>query len=156
MRNMESCTGSFCNWKERRPVALELKRIYNAETAELAVKRLEEFAQSPWGKTLTSHLSPLTSHLSPLTSHLSPLTSHLSPLTSHLSPLTLRHPVQPPHHGMIGPSYDIPDTVRFSAGTRKLGHIGRIESIIDRDLFSPSDRARTDDQRCSFPVFEMR
>jgi len=44
---------SFCNWKERRPVALELKRIYNAETAELAVKRLEEFAQSPWGKKLS-------------------------------------------------------------------------------------------------------
>lgn len=44
---------SFCNWKERRPVALELKRIYNAETAELALKRLEEFAQSPWGKKLS-------------------------------------------------------------------------------------------------------
>jgi transposase-like protein len=44
---------SFCNWKERRPVALELKRIYNAETAELAAKRLEEFAQSPWGKKLS-------------------------------------------------------------------------------------------------------
>src|SRR5437763_14157604 len=27
---------SFCNWKERQPVARELKRIYNAETAELA------------------------------------------------------------------------------------------------------------------------
>jgi putative transposase len=44
---------SFCNWKERRPVALELKRIYKAETAELAAKRLEEFAQSPWGKKLS-------------------------------------------------------------------------------------------------------
>jgi putative transposase len=37
---------SFCNWKEHQPVARELKRIYNAETAELAAKRLEEFATS--------------------------------------------------------------------------------------------------------------
>ena len=29
---------SFCNWKERKPVAAELKKIYNAETAELAAK----------------------------------------------------------------------------------------------------------------------
>src|SRR5882724_2756042 len=43
---------SFCSWKERRPVALELKRIYNAETAEVAAKRLEEFANSQWGKKL--------------------------------------------------------------------------------------------------------
>jgi len=39
--------------EERRPVALELKGIYNAETAELALKRLEDFAQSPWGKKLS-------------------------------------------------------------------------------------------------------
>jgi putative transposase len=43
---------SFCNWKERQPVARELKRIYNAETAEAAAKRLEEFAAGPWGKRL--------------------------------------------------------------------------------------------------------
>jgi putative transposase len=43
---------SFCNWKQRQPVARELKRIYNAETAELAAKRLEEFAHSEWGKKL--------------------------------------------------------------------------------------------------------
>ena len=43
---------SFCNWKERQPVARELKRIYNAETAEVAAKRLEEFADSPWGRKL--------------------------------------------------------------------------------------------------------
>jgi transposase-like protein len=43
---------SFCNWKERQPVARELKRIYSAETAELAAKRLEDFAASPWGKRL--------------------------------------------------------------------------------------------------------
>src|SRR5258707_4934640 len=41
---------SFCNWKQRQPVARELKRIYNAETAELAAKRLEEFGNSQWGK----------------------------------------------------------------------------------------------------------
>jgi transposase-like protein len=43
---------SFCNWKERRPVARELKRIYNAESAEAAAKRLEQFAASEWGKKL--------------------------------------------------------------------------------------------------------
>lgn len=43
---------SFCNWKERQPVARELKRIYSAESAELAAKRLEDFAASPWGKRL--------------------------------------------------------------------------------------------------------
>jgi putative transposase len=42
----------FCNWKQRQPVARELKRIYNAESAELATKRLEEFATSEWGKKL--------------------------------------------------------------------------------------------------------
>src|SRR5467141_2652291 len=41
-----------CRWKDRRPVALELKGIYNAETAEVAAKRLEDFANSQWGKKL--------------------------------------------------------------------------------------------------------
>jgi len=31
---------SFCDWKQRQPAARELKRIYNAETAEVAAKRL--------------------------------------------------------------------------------------------------------------------
>src|SRR6516165_1294619 len=35
---------SFCNWKQYQPVARELKQIYAAETAELAAKRLEDFA----------------------------------------------------------------------------------------------------------------
>ena len=43
---------SFCNWKERKPVAAELKGIYGAETAKLAAKRLEDFAQGPLGKKL--------------------------------------------------------------------------------------------------------
>lgn len=43
---------SFCNWKERQPVARELKRIYNAESAEVAAQRLEEFAESALGKKL--------------------------------------------------------------------------------------------------------
>ncbi len=43
---------SFCNWKQRQAVARELKRIYNAETAEVAAKRLEELAKSEWGKKL--------------------------------------------------------------------------------------------------------
>ena len=29
---------SFCSWKDRKPVAAELKNIYNAETAELTAK----------------------------------------------------------------------------------------------------------------------
>ncbi len=43
---------SFCNWKQRRAVARELKDIYNAESAEIAAKRLEDFANSEWGKKL--------------------------------------------------------------------------------------------------------
>src|SRR6516165_1425844 len=43
---------SFCNWKEHQPVARELKRIYNAESAEVAAQRLEEFAESTLGKKL--------------------------------------------------------------------------------------------------------
>ena len=43
---------SFCNWKERKPVATELKKIYSAETAELALQRLEDFEQGPLGKKI--------------------------------------------------------------------------------------------------------
>jgi len=43
---------SFCSWKDRKPVAAELKKIYNAETAELAAKRLEDFEQGPLGKKI--------------------------------------------------------------------------------------------------------
>jgi len=40
---------SFCSWKQRHPVARELKRIYQAESADLAAKRLEEFAERSLG-----------------------------------------------------------------------------------------------------------
>ena len=43
---------SFCNWKDRRAVARELKEIYNAQSAELAAKKLEDFATGQWGKKL--------------------------------------------------------------------------------------------------------
>src|ERR1700721_3042169 len=43
---------SFCSWKDRKPVATELKNIYNAETAEVAAKRLEDFEQGPLGKRI--------------------------------------------------------------------------------------------------------
>jgi transposase-like protein len=43
---------SFCNWKQQQPVARELKHIYSAQTAELAAKRLEDFASSELGKML--------------------------------------------------------------------------------------------------------
>src|ERR1700747_2445479 len=41
---------SFCNWKDRKPVAAELKNIYNAETAQLAAKRLEDLSKGPLGE----------------------------------------------------------------------------------------------------------
>jgi Transposase, Mutator family len=41
---------SFCNWKERKPVATELRAIYSAETAELAAKRLEDLSEDLWVK----------------------------------------------------------------------------------------------------------
>lgn len=40
----------YVSWKDRKPVAAEIKGIYRAETAELALERLEEFEQSAWGK----------------------------------------------------------------------------------------------------------
>jgi putative transposase len=43
---------SFCNWKERRAIARELKEIYNAQSAEMAAKKLEDFANGQWGKKL--------------------------------------------------------------------------------------------------------
>jgi putative transposase len=54
---------SFCNWKERQPVARELKAIYNAETAELAAKRLEEIAEGAWGRKLPPHRPSLATSL---------------------------------------------------------------------------------------------
>lgn len=43
---------SYCNWKQRQPVARELKNIYSAETAEIAAKRLDELEKSEWGKKI--------------------------------------------------------------------------------------------------------
>jgi putative transposase len=43
---------SFCSWKDRKPVAAELKKIYSAETAELAAKRLDDFERGPYGKKI--------------------------------------------------------------------------------------------------------
>ena len=43
---------SFCSWKDRKPVAAELKNIYNAQTAEVAARRLEDFEQGPLGKRI--------------------------------------------------------------------------------------------------------
>ena len=41
---------SFCGWKERQAQARELKAIYRAETAEVALNRITEFEAGPWGK----------------------------------------------------------------------------------------------------------
>jgi transposase-like protein len=58
---------SFCNWKDRKPVAAELKKIYNAETAELAAKRPEDFEREPFGKKDPDHRSMLAQSLVPNT-----------------------------------------------------------------------------------------
>ena len=40
----------FAAWKERRPVALALKPIYQAAEAMVARERLEDFDRGPWGQ----------------------------------------------------------------------------------------------------------
>ena len=40
----------FCSWKDRKPVAQELKTIYRAENAQAAAAALQEFDDGPWGK----------------------------------------------------------------------------------------------------------
>src|SRR5262245_13896564 len=40
----------FANWKERKPLAIALRPIYTAPTAEAASAALDEFERGPWGK----------------------------------------------------------------------------------------------------------
>jgi putative transposase len=40
----------FCSWKDRKPVAKELKTIYRAEDAEAAAAALKEFEEGPFGQ----------------------------------------------------------------------------------------------------------
>jgi putative transposase len=40
----------FCSWKDRKPVAQELKTIYRAEDAQAAAAALQEFEDGPWGR----------------------------------------------------------------------------------------------------------
>lgn len=40
----------FVGWQDRKAVTPLLKNIYRAETVEMAQERLEEFAQSAWGR----------------------------------------------------------------------------------------------------------
>jgi putative transposase len=40
----------FCSWKDRKPVAQELKSVYRAENAQAAAAALQEFEDGPWGK----------------------------------------------------------------------------------------------------------
>ena len=40
----------FCSWKDRKPVARELKNIYRAEDADAAAVALKEFEEGPWGQ----------------------------------------------------------------------------------------------------------
>jgi putative transposase len=39
----------YASWKDRKAVAVALRPIYTATTAEAAAEALEEFAQTPWG-----------------------------------------------------------------------------------------------------------
>ena len=50
----------YVSWKDRKLVAVEIKGIYRAETAELALERLEEFEQKkgPGGRNTRSSLPP--------------------------------------------------------------------------------------------------
>jgi transposase-like protein len=40
----------FCSWKDRKPVAKELKAVYRAADAEAASPALTDFEEGPWGK----------------------------------------------------------------------------------------------------------
>ena len=40
----------FCSWKDRKPVARELKTVYRAADAEAAALALTDFEEGPWGK----------------------------------------------------------------------------------------------------------
>lgn len=40
----------FCSWKDRKPVAQELKTIYRAENAQAAAAALQGFEDGAWGK----------------------------------------------------------------------------------------------------------
>ena len=40
----------YCSWKDRKPVAAELKGIYRAATAEAAAQALSAFEAGPWGQ----------------------------------------------------------------------------------------------------------
>jgi len=42
----------FANWKERKPMAVALRTIYGAPSAEAAEAALETFAHGPWGEKL--------------------------------------------------------------------------------------------------------
>jgi transposase-like protein len=40
----------FANWKQRTPLAAELRAIYTAPSADLALRALDAFAQGEWGQ----------------------------------------------------------------------------------------------------------
>ena len=44
----------FCSWKDRKPVAQELKTVYRAEDAQAAAAALQEFEDGPWGKKFSA------------------------------------------------------------------------------------------------------
>jgi transposase-like protein len=43
-----------CSWKERKPVAKELKAVYRAADAEAAAAALKDFEDGAWGQRLSA------------------------------------------------------------------------------------------------------
>ena len=44
----------FCSWKERKPVAAELKKVNRAADAQAAHAALQDFEDGPWGQKLAA------------------------------------------------------------------------------------------------------
>jgi putative transposase len=42
----------FCSWKDREPVAKELKTVYRAADAQAAAAALRDFEEGPWANAL--------------------------------------------------------------------------------------------------------
>jgi transposase-like protein len=48
----------FANWKERKPMAMALRPIYAAPSADAASAALDGFEHGPWGKTFPTVVAP--------------------------------------------------------------------------------------------------
>lgn len=53
---------AYCSWQDRPKVAAELKKIYRAETSEMARAYLEQFEEGQWGKKYPTIVSSWKRH----------------------------------------------------------------------------------------------